>query len=107
MIQENPPRDPVEVLATEFVERRRRGEHPSVDEYAERYPQWSDQIRSLFPTMVAVERWKTQQERAVDGRASLVPRIAIVSPPRPRLHHFAGGLPSFPSRLGGVWSSRR
>ncbi len=73
MIQENPPRDPVEVLATEFVERQRRGEHPSVAEYAEKYPQWSDQIRNLFPTLVTVERWKAQQERAVDGRASLGP----------------------------------
>jgi len=73
MIQQDPPRDPVEVLATEFVERRRRGEHPSVAEYAEKYPQWSDQIRNLFPTMVTVERWKAQQEQAVDGRVSLGP----------------------------------
>ena len=39
--------------------------------------------------------------------ATLVPQITVVSPPKPRLPHFRGGLPSFPSRLRGVWSSRR
>ena len=37
----------------------------------------------------------------------LVPQIAIVSPPTPRSYYFLGGLPSFPSRLRDVWSSRR
>jgi len=42
-----------------------------------------------------------------DTIAELVPQIAIVSPPKPRLPHFRGGLPSFPSRLWGVWSSQQ
>ena len=37
----------------------------------------------------------------------LVPQIAIVSPPKPRLPHLRGGLPSFPSRLWGVLPFRR
>ena len=41
------------------------------------------------------------------GNGTLVPQITVVSPPKPRLPHFRGGLPSFPSRLRGVWSSRR
>jgi len=31
-------RDPVEVLAEEFFDRQRRGEQPTIDEYAERWP---------------------------------------------------------------------
>ena len=37
----------------------------------------------------------------------LVPQIAIVSPPKPRLPHLRGGLPSFPSRLWGALPFRR
>jgi len=37
----------------------------------------------------------------------LVPQITVVSPPKRRLPDFRGGLPNFPSRLRGVWSSRR
>ncbi|NQT85991.1 serine/threonine protein kinase, partial [bacterium] len=48
-------RDPFEELAAEFVERRRRGENPSVEEYAERYPELADEIRELFPTIGAIE----------------------------------------------------
>jgi hypothetical protein len=42
-------RDPVEVLAEEFVERHRRGERPSLTEYADKYPDLADDIRELFP----------------------------------------------------------
>jgi WD40 repeat protein len=45
-------RDPVEVLAEEFLERRRRGEAPSLNEYIERYPHLADDIRELFPALV-------------------------------------------------------
>ncbi|WP_435011462.1 serine/threonine-protein kinase [Tundrisphaera lichenicola] len=51
-------RDLVEVLAEEFVGRRRRGETPSIEEYAERCPGRADEIRDLFPTIAAMERFK-------------------------------------------------
>jgi hypothetical protein len=41
------------------------------------------------------------------GWKELVPQTAIVSPPRPRFAYSLGILPSFPSRLPGVWSLRR
>ena len=44
-------RDPVEMLATEFLERQRQGEHPSINEYVEKYPDLADEIRELFPTI--------------------------------------------------------
>jgi len=49
-------RNPVEELAEEFVARYRRGERPSLTEYADRHPQWADQIRTLFPALVVMEK---------------------------------------------------
>src|SRR5262249_11150472 len=49
-------RDPVEELAEEFAARYRRGEHPSLSEYTDKYPQLAEQIRELFPAMVVMEQ---------------------------------------------------
>src|SRR5207244_9872384 len=49
-------RDPVEELAEEFAARYRRGEHPSMTEYTERYPELAEQIRELFPALVVMEQ---------------------------------------------------
>lgn len=49
------PRDPVEELAEEFLQRRRRGEHPSVAEYAETHPGLAERIRNLFPALLVLE----------------------------------------------------
>ena len=48
-------RNPVEELAEEFLERCRRGQRPALSEYTNRYPQWADQIRSLFPLLIDME----------------------------------------------------
>src|SRR5215471_8406500 len=48
-------RDAVEKLAEEFAERYRRGERPSLSEYTARYPELAEQIRDLFPALVAIE----------------------------------------------------
>jgi serine/threonine protein kinase/WD40 repeat protein/Flp pilus assembly protein TadD len=48
-------RDPVEVLAEEFLERRRRGEVPSLKEYTDRYPHLADEIREVFPALVVMD----------------------------------------------------
>jgi serine/threonine protein kinase len=59
-------RNPVEELAEDFVARFRRGERPSLTEYAERHPQWADQIRTLFPALVVMEK---VHPGAADGTA--------------------------------------
>ncbi len=64
-------RDPLEVLAEEFAERRQRGESPSIGEYEARYPELADQIRHLFPALVMIEDL---------GQGSLDPSGAL---PRP------------------------
>jgi serine/threonine protein kinase len=48
-------RNPVEALAEEFMARRRRGEKPTIDEYAIRFPHLADDIRDLFPALLMME----------------------------------------------------
>ena len=48
-------RDPVEVLADEFVARVRNGDHPSIDEYTRQYPEYEDEIRGAFPVLLVLE----------------------------------------------------
>jgi WD40 repeat protein/serine/threonine protein kinase len=49
------PRNPVEILAEEFLERKRRGEQPTLHEYLDRYPDLADEIRELFPALLMME----------------------------------------------------
>ncbi len=48
----------VEALAEEFLERKRKGERPTVAEYLERYPHLADEIRDVFPVLGLVEDFK-------------------------------------------------
>jgi eukaryotic-like serine/threonine-protein kinase len=48
-------REPVELLADEFLARRRRGERPTVEEYEGRYPELAESIRNLFPALILME----------------------------------------------------
>jgi WD40 repeat protein len=50
--------NPVDRLAEEFAARHRRGEHPDLAEYTDRFPQYADAIRDLFPALVLIERVK-------------------------------------------------
>lgn len=58
-------RDSLEVLATQFAERVRRGEQPSMDQYLVSYPELADGIRELFPMVAALEQWKHDREVTV------------------------------------------
>ena len=49
---------PLGDLAEEFLERRQRGERPTVEEYAARYPALAEQIRAFFPALMVVEDLK-------------------------------------------------
>jgi serine/threonine protein kinase len=65
-------RDPVEVLASEFLESLRGANRPDslrgadrrdIEAYVKKYPQYADQIRELFPVLAALEDWKAYRER--------------------------------------------
>ena len=45
----------MELLAEEFLERRRRGERPTVEEYEARHPELAAAIRDLFPALLLME----------------------------------------------------
>jgi serine/threonine protein kinase len=64
MTDSDADRDPVESLAAEFVQRLRSGEHPSVEEYAAKYGEWSDTIHELFPTIAKIEQLKLHKQRS-------------------------------------------
>ena len=64
-------RDPFEELASEFSDRHRRGEMPSVEEYAEKYPELADEIRELFPTIAAMEQLKERKAPAKPAQGGL------------------------------------
>jgi serine/threonine protein kinase len=55
-------RDPVERLASEFLDRIRKGERPSIGEYVARYPELAHGIHELFPLITAMEDWKSRRE---------------------------------------------
>jgi WD40 repeat protein/serine/threonine protein kinase/tetratricopeptide (TPR) repeat protein len=61
-------RNPIDKLADEFLSRHRRGENPSVTEYADKYPELADEIRDLFPALVMMEELKpgAPEESAAD-----------------------------------------
>ena len=54
--------DPLVDLAQEFADRYRRGEWPSLSDYARRYPEHAERIRQIFPAMVAMERLGSAEE---------------------------------------------
>jgi serine/threonine protein kinase/WD40 repeat protein len=75
-------RDPVEVLAEDFLARLRRGERPDLSEYTTQHPELADEIRDLFPALAKLERLRPGTEDEV-GDAG-----AVVSPPLEHLGDF-------------------
>jgi eukaryotic-like serine/threonine-protein kinase len=65
--------NPIEALAAEFVARRRRGEDPTVEEYAAQHPELAEQIHELFPTIVALERVRAGQDSLPGGSPAARP----------------------------------
>jgi len=62
----------VDALAHDFLARHRNGERPSIDEYARRHPSLAEQIKSVFPAVLSLEKVKLgKREVGGDGRASL------------------------------------
>src|SRR5262249_51595609 len=55
MSMSNGDRNPVEALAAEFLDRKRRGEQVTLEEYAERHPELADEIRAVFPALLMME----------------------------------------------------
>jgi serine/threonine protein kinase len=65
---DNFDRNPIEVIADEFIERMRLGEEPTIEEYTKLHPEIAEQIRELLPTVIAMEQLKVQKERSERSR---------------------------------------
>ena len=70
--------DPFGQIADEFVEAFRQGQHPSVEEFAHRYPAHADEIREMLPALVLMERAKSPDDpsgpsRRAQGAAAAAP----------------------------------
>jgi serine/threonine-protein kinase len=61
--------DPFGLIADEFVEAFRQGKHPSVEEFARRYPEHADEIRDMLPALVMMERAKSDDTSGDHGQA--------------------------------------
>jgi len=70
MTDESTPSERIEALVQEFIDRKQRGEAPTIAEYCTRYPDLAENIRYVFPTLLMMEDLKldldaTQADRAV------------------------------------------
>ncbi len=54
------PADPFGQIADAFVEEYRLGRRPSLEDYARRFPKHAGEIREILPTLVMMERAKSQ-----------------------------------------------
>jgi eukaryotic-like serine/threonine-protein kinase len=71
MFEANEELDPLEMLAAEFMERQRRGELPTVAEYAAQHPELAAEIEEVFPTIAVMEQLKVHKEQESGVRVSL------------------------------------
>ena len=68
-------RDPVDVLAEEFADRLRRGEHPSVGDYAAKHPEHAEQLQELLPAVAQMEMLKRFRHPVAAAAPSLPARF--------------------------------
>ncbi len=54
-------RDPLEVLFSEFLQRKRGGDTISIEDFAIEHPELADEIRDLFPTLASLEKARSSQ----------------------------------------------
>ena len=69
-----------------FTEEIRQGKKPSVEEYAERYSEFSDDIRDLFPTLLILE--KGGEREALHQYTTAVGSKGVLPPKREELKNY-------------------
>jgi serine/threonine protein kinase len=67
--QSDPDRHPVDVIAEQFAERCRRGERPSVSDYANRHPELAEQLREVLPPIALMEKLKNRNRSGSSNSA--------------------------------------
>jgi serine/threonine protein kinase len=75
-------RDPIEVMAESFLERYRRGERPSIEEYAAKYPELANEVRELLPALVQLERDLSVADGTTGSHRAAPPAATLRGAPR-------------------------
>ncbi|HEY3323647.1 MAG TPA: serine/threonine-protein kinase [Planctomycetota bacterium] len=57
-------RDPVDLVAEEFAAHYRRGENPSINDYARRYPDLAAQLLEVLPSVAMMEELKRRKHES-------------------------------------------
>ncbi len=70
-MNQQPVRDPIDLLADEFVQCYRQGEQPTMEEFAQAHPEHAEDIRNLFPLILNIEQLKNRHLQA-GGRPSSI-----------------------------------
>ena len=71
MIAEPLESDPLGAAVDEFVEQYRRGQRPSIDEFAGMHPAIADELREMLATVVLIEEAKQTGQRATEAWAEV------------------------------------
>jgi eukaryotic-like serine/threonine-protein kinase len=69
--------DPFGPIADEFVEAFRQGKRPSVEEFARRYPEHTEQIREMLPALVLTEQTRSAPDAPGQGRQATASAGAV------------------------------
>ncbi len=62
--------DPIDDLVESYLARYRRGEQPSIAEYADRYPELAERIRDVIPALLVMEEIGSEGGHATDIHAN-------------------------------------
>src|SRR5262245_38158471 len=68
--------DPLGPIADEFMEAFRRGQRPSVEEFARRYPAQADDLRAMLPALALMEKAKAPDDTAGERGGPAAPAAA-------------------------------
>src|SRR5262249_38910577 len=65
--------DPLGQIADEFVEALRQGKRPSVEEFADRYPEHANEIRDMLPALMLMENVKSADDASAAEEKAAIP----------------------------------
>lgn len=70
---DKPPESMIDHLVESFIDRQRRGERPTMEEYVQRHPHLADEIREVFPALALIEDYGAPSDSTPDTSPLLLP----------------------------------
>src|SRR5262245_65149252 len=69
-------REPLDLLAEQFLQRVRKGEAVTPESFASQHPEHGEQLRDLLPTLLLLEQAKRERDStASSGRRLSIPQL--------------------------------